>query len=84
MWRGTRRQISEHTESNRGQPGIKQWSSSDTQHLFMIDSVVVSDLGDEAEPSAGRLEAVEEEDQEMTPDQLSHRRDTIRYYNRRQ
>jgi hypothetical protein len=50
----------------------------------MIDSVVVSDLGDEAEPSAGRLEAVEEEDQEMTPDQLSHRRDTIRYYNRRQ
>jgi hypothetical protein len=70
VWRGTRRQISEHIEANRGRSGIKQWSSSDTHHLFMIGSVVVSDSGDEAEPSARRLEAAEEEDQEMTQDQL--------------
>jgi hypothetical protein len=46
----------------------------------MIDSVVVSDTGDEAEPSAGRLEAAEEEDQEMIQDQPGHRRDAIKYY----
>ncbi len=84
VWRGTKRQISEHNESNKGQPGIKQWSNSDTQHVFMIDSVVISDSSDEAEPSAGRLEAAKEEDQETTLNQLSHRRDTITYYNRRQ
>jgi hypothetical protein len=50
----------------------------------MIDSVVVSDSEDEAEPSVGRLRAAEEEDQERTQDQTSHRRDAIKYYDRRQ
>jgi hypothetical protein len=34
----------------------------------MIDSVVVSDSGDEAEPSEGRLEAAKEEDREVRQD----------------
>jgi hypothetical protein len=50
----------------------------------MIDSVVVADSGDEAEPSAEQLEEAEEEDQETTPNQPNHRRDAITYYNRRQ
>jgi hypothetical protein len=65
VWRGNRRRVREHIKHNRGRPGIKQWYSSDPHHLFMIDSVVVSDLGDEAEPSTGQLEVVEEEDRKV-------------------
>ncbi len=84
VWRGTRRQVREHAEYNRGRYGSRQWYSSDPHHLFMIDSVVVSDSGDEAEPSEGRLEAAEEEDREVRQDQQGHRKDVISYYDRRQ
>jgi hypothetical protein len=46
VWRGTRRQVREHAEYNRGRYGSKQWYNSDPHHLFMIDLVVVSDSGE--------------------------------------
>jgi hypothetical protein len=68
VWRGSRRRVREHTEHNRGRPGVKQWYSSDPHHLFMIDPVVVNDSGDEAGPSIGQLEAARDEDWEMRQD----------------
>jgi hypothetical protein len=74
VWRGSKRSVREHTEHNKRRPGIKQWYSLDPHHLFMIDSMVVSDSRDEAEPSTGQLEAAEGQDQQ------GYRKATIRYY----
>ncbi len=84
VWRGSRRQVREHTKHNRGRPGIKQWYSSDPHHLFMIDSVVVSDSGDEANPSTERLDVAEDEDLEVDQGQPEHGKNLVRYYDRKQ
>jgi hypothetical protein len=50
----------------------------------MIDSVVVTNLGEEATPSAERLDVVEDEDLGVDQGQQGHGKNPIRYYNRRQ
>jgi hypothetical protein len=49
----------------------------------MINSVVVSDSGDEADPSTERLDVVEDEDLEVDQGQLEHGKNPVRYYDRR-
>jgi hypothetical protein len=65
VWRGNRRQVGEHTEHHRYPSGIKQWCSSDPHHLFMIDSMVVTDSEEEATPSVERLDVVEDGEWEV-------------------
>ncbi len=71
----------EHTKHHRYRPGIKQWYSSDPHHMFMIDSVVVTDSEEEATPSAERLDVAEDEDREVDQGQQGHGKDPVRYYN---
>jgi hypothetical protein len=84
VWRGNRSQSREHTEHHGYRPGVKQWLSSDPHHLFMIDLVTTTDSGEEATPSAVRLDVAEDEDVEVDQGQQGHRKDPVRYYDRRQ
>ncbi len=84
VWRGNRSQVREHTEHRRYRARIKRWCSSDPHHLFMIDSVVITNLEEEATPSAERLDVAEDEDWEVDQGQQGHGKDPVRYYNRRQ
>ncbi len=54
-----------NTEYRDCRPGIKHWHNSDPHHLFMIDLVIAIDSGEEATPSAERLDVAEDEDLEV-------------------
>ncbi|CAM6017598.1 unnamed protein product [Sphagnum balticum] len=82
-WCGNRRQLREHTEHHGCRPGIKQWQSPNPHHLFMIDLVTVADSGEEATPSAERLNIAEDEDLEVDQGKQRHWKDRVRYYDRR-
>jgi hypothetical protein len=50
----------------------------------MIDLVTATDSGEEATPSPVRLDVAEDEDLEVDQGQQGHRKDPVRYYDRRQ
>jgi hypothetical protein len=50
----------------------------------MIDSIVVTDSGEEATPSTERLDVAEDEDLEVDQGQRGHGKNPVRYYDKRQ
>jgi hypothetical protein len=50
----------------------------------MIDLVTTTDSGEEATPSAERLDVAEDEDLEVDKGKQKHGKDQVKYYNRRQ
>jgi hypothetical protein len=83
-WSGDKGQLRGHIEHHGCRLEIKHWQSSDPHHLFMIDLVIVTDLEEEATPSAERLAVAEDEDLEVDHGEQKHWKGQLRYYDRRQ
>ncbi|CAK9225763.1 unnamed protein product [Sphagnum troendelagicum] len=64
--------------------GVNHGGSSDPHHLFVVDAVNAVEKGEETNRGVEEIEVVEDEELDATVGERKHKKNQVKYYNRRQ